>query len=517
MYPQLPELFDPVAWWATVDGSRTAVVDPAHDARYSYAQLDGHATAWHVMLTQLGVAPGDRVAILAQNRYAFIPLFFACIRRGAVLVPLNWRLSAPELARVLADAQPTVCFGEDAHRALAEEAVQGTGLAAPRWIDLDRDLAALLRAAAGQATPVSPPRHYDDATMLLYTSGSTGVPKGVMLPHRQLLWNALATTIGWQLGSDDVGPVATPFFHTGGWHVFTTPLLSRGGTLVLMGAFDPSTFLETLDRHQITVSFGVPTQLDLVQRAADWGRPLPKLRGFISGGAPCPQRTKDAVRAAGYGFREGYGLTECGPNCFATNAATAFERDGSVGWPVPFLQMRLRRDDDGFARTDEVGELELRGPQLFSGYFRAPDKTAEVMTADGWLRTGDLASRDADGVFRIRGRRKEMYISGGENVFPGEVEAALLDCAGVREATVVGVPDARWGEVGCALVVAGESTTTADTLLLDARQRLAGYKVPKQVLFVDAIPKLGSGKIDRRRAAELALTLTAATRAEAAP
>jgi fatty-acyl-CoA synthase len=503
MYPHLPELFDPIAWWSTVEGGRTAVIDPAHGARYTYRDLDAHSAAWHVMLAQLEVAPGDRVAILAQNRYAFLPLFFACVRRGAVLVPLNWRLSAPELARVLGDAQPTVCFGDDAYRGLAEEAMRVADVAAPRWIDLDRDLASLLRAAAGSPIPASPPRHYDDATMLLYTSGSTGTPKGVVLPHRQLLWNAIATTTGWSLGPDDVGPIATPFFHTGGWHVFTTPLLYRGGALVMMGAFDPATYLDTIDRHGITVTFGVPTQLDLVQRAADWGRPLPTLRSFFSGGAPCPQRTKDAVRSAGYGFREGYGLTECGPNCFATNAVTALEEDGSVGWPIPFLQMRLRREDGALAQADEVGELELRGPQMFGGYFRAPDKTAEVLTPDGWLRTGDLASRSAAGVHRIRGRRKEMFISGGENVFPGEVEAALLDCRGVLEATVVGIPDARWGEVGCALVVGSAAAADATDILSEARQRLAGYKVPKQVLFVDSIPKLGSGKIDRRAAAAL--------------
>jgi fatty-acyl-CoA synthase len=173
--------------------------------------------------------------------------------------------------------------------------------------------------------------------------------------------------------------------------------------------------------------------------------------------------------------------------------------------------MRLRGDDGALAGPDEVGELELRGPQMFGGYFRAPDKTAEVMTPDGWLRTGDLASRDGEGVHRIRGRRKEMFISGGENVFPGEVEAALLDCRGVLEATVVGIPDARWGEVGCALIVPGAAEVDAAALLTDARQRLAGYKVPKQVVFVDAIPKLGSGKIDRRRAAELAASASAAS------
>lgn len=503
-YPQLPELFDPIAWWSVVDGTRTAIIDSATDRRHSYRDLDLDADRWHTVLARQGVQVGDRVGILAQNRYDFIPLFFGCIRLGAILVPLNWRLSGVELARVISDAAPSIVFGENASRALLEDAFAHLdGMPPPLVLDLDHDLPRLQRTAAGETAPTSPDRGHDDTTMLLYTSGSTGVPKGVMLPHRQLLWNAMATTVGWRLGADDIGPAATPFFHTGGWHVFTTTLLSRGGTIVLMGAFEPGTYLDVLERYGVTVTFGVPTQFAMMRDCAGWGRALPKLRWFFSGGAPCPQQIKDTVRAAGYGFREGYGLTECGPNCFATNDQTAFEKDGSTGWPVPFLQMRLRADDGSLAGIDDIGELELRGPQMFSGYFRAPQQTADVTTADGWLRTGDLASRDAEGVHRIRGRRKEMFISGGENVFPGEVEAALLDCPGVLEATVIGVPDARWGEVGCALIVRRDAVLDEGKLTSEARLRLAGYKVPKRVVFVDAIPRLGSGKIDRRAAAAL--------------
>jgi fatty-acyl-CoA synthase len=504
MYPQLPDLFDPIAWWSIVDGTRTAIIDSASGIRYSYRDVDRDADRWHRVLVRQGVTAGDRVGVLAQNRYDFVPLFFGCIRLGAILVPLNWRLSAVELGRVIADADPSLMLGESASRALLEEACAHLdGSAAPRVLDLDHEVPAMQRAAADDVAPVSPARGHDDTTMLLYTSGSTGVPKGVMLPHRQLLWNALATTIGWRLGADDIGPAATPFFHTGGWHVFTTTLLSRGGAIVLMGAFEPTEYLDAIDRFGVTVTFGVPTQFAMMRDCASWGRPLPKLRWFFSGGAPCPQGIKDMVRSAGYGFREGYGLTECGPNCFATNDRTALEKDGSTGWPIPFLQMRLRADDGSLAGDDEIGELELRGPQMFSGYFRAPEKTADVMTDDGWLRTGDLASRDAEGVHRIRGRRKEMFISGGENVFPGEVEAALLDCPGVLEATVIGVPDARWGEVGCALIVRRDVALDAGKVTSEARLRLAGYKVPKRIVFVDAIPRLGSGKIDRRATAAL--------------
>ena len=501
--PSMTTLFDPVVWWARVDGKRTALVVAANGHRHSYAQLHESAERWSALLAERGVAHGDRVAVLAQNRVEFIALLFGCIRRGAILVPLNWRLSAPELARVVANATPTLLIRESRFRALADAAVADAALDALQGIDFDHDVPELLRNADVRLAIASPLRRTEDPTMLLYTSGSTGVPKGVMITHRQLLWNAIATTTAWALGADDVGPAATPFFHTGGWNVFTTPLLFRGGTVLLTDGFDAARYLETLDRFGVTVTFGVPTQLAMLSEQPDWGRPLPSLRWFIAGGAPCPQRLKDAVRTAGYNFREGYGLTECGPNCFATNDHTAMAFDGSVGWPVPFLEMRLRGDDGAIVVDDMLGELELRGPQLFGGYFGAPKQSAEAMTDDGWFRTGDLAIRNVDGVYAIRGRRKEMYISGGENVFPGEVEAVLLECAGVAEVSVLGMTDTRWGEVCCAVIVRSDATLSDTMLLADARTRLASYKVPKRVHFVAALPRLGSGKVDRRALAEM--------------
>jgi fatty-acyl-CoA synthase len=227
------------------------------------------------------------------------------------------------------------------------------------------------------------------------------------------------------------------------------------------------------------------------------------LRFFISGGAPCPAALAGRVRAAGYRFREGYGLTECGPNCFVLSDGEAARKPGSVGRPAPFLEMRLETADGREAEPEEAGELLLRGPQLFAGYLRDPERTAEALTPDGWLRTGDLARRDADGVYTVCGRRKEMYISGGENVFPGEVEAALADCPGVAEVVVVGMADARWGEVGRAFVVRrADGDLDEAEVVAHARARLAGYKVPKAVVFLDEIPRLGSGKPDRRALAE---------------
>jgi fatty-acyl-CoA synthase len=278
-----------------------------------------------------------------------------------------------------------------------------------------------------------------------------------------------------------------------------------GGTVVLCPRFDADGFLDALAEERCTRAFAVPTQLVMLRDSRRWGVELPALRRFMAGGAPCPPALADAVRASGYGLREGYGLTECGPNCFAISDEEAARRPGRVGWPVPFLEMRLAADGGRDARPGEPGELLLRGPQLFGGYLHSPERTAEVMAPGGWLRTGDLAVRDADGAYAICGRRKEMFISGGENVFPGEVEAALADHPAVAEVVVVGVPDERWGELGCAFVVQRpESQTSGDDVARFARGRLAAYKVPRRVVFLAELPRLGSGKPDRRALAELA-------------
>jgi fatty-acyl-CoA synthase len=453
------------------------------------------------------VARGDRVAALCGNRQEMVALFGATLRVGAVLVPLNWRLAAPELARVLADASPSLVVGDARFRAAAEAAERLAGVEL-RWLCLDDDAPALLaRMPVGGAAHVR--AEPDAPTMLLYTSGSTGRPKGAILPHRQLFYNAVATTTAWELGASDVAPVSTPFFHTGGWHVFTMPLLHVGGTVVLFDQFEAGDFLAGLAEERCTVAFSVPTAIAMLTEHASWGRPLPALRYLISGGAPCPATIAGRVRAAGIAFRQGFGLTECGPNCFATSDEQAVARPGSVGWPVPFLEMRLDvRGRD--AAEGEPGELLLRGPQLFGGYWNDAARTAEVVDADGWLHTGDLACRDADGAYRICGREKDMYISGGENVFPGEVEAALTECEDVAEVVVIGVPDAKWGEVGRAFVVARAGREVREAVLVaHARDRLAGYKVPKSVIVLAELPRLGSGKVDRRALA--AMDVAAAT------
>ncbi|HEX2094555.1 MAG TPA: AMP-binding protein [Longimicrobiaceae bacterium] len=498
--PLFPAFPDPIRFWSRLHPERVALVDRPRGERLTYAELDRGSARWAARLRGMRIGRGALVAVLAGNRREVVEAFYACGRIGAALLPLNWRLSAAELAGILDDARPELLLGEERFRGLAKDAAARSPAAREvPWIDLD---ASDLPGSPGDPGPdaaVSP----EDPALVLYTSGSTGKPKGAVLPHRQILWNAVATCTAWELGPGDVAPVSTPFFHTGGWNVFATPLWHRGGTVVLFDAFEPDAFLEGVAEEGCTVALTVPTQLLMLAESRHWGRPLPALRFFVSGGAPCPASLAERTRAAGYRFREGYGLTECGPNCFALSDEEAVRKPGYVGRPVPFLEMRLETADGREAEPGEPGELLLRGPQLFAGYLRAPERTAEAKTPDGWLRTGDLAQRDAEGAYRICGRRKEMYISGGENVFPGEVEAALAECPGVAEVVVIGVADVKWGEVGRAYVVprAG-AALSEEEVIAHARARLARYKVPRSVVFLEGIPRLGSGKPDRRALAE---------------
>ncbi len=487
------EMSDPIHWWAMLTPGKTAIVDRVRGARWSYADLDDATRRWAVVFTDRGVGAGDRVAVISGNRPEVVSLFYACARIGAALVPLNWRLAPAELGRVLTDAKVALLVGESRFSAVHDVAVESLP-----WLDFDLDAPALLAGVAAGANCTLAHQNIERAAMVLYTSGSTGKPKGAVLSHRQILYNAIATTTGWQLDADDIAPISTPFFHTGGWHVFATPLWFRGGTIVMFDGFDPSTFLDGLAAEKCTVAFGVPTQLVILLESSGWGRPLPHLKWIACGGAPCPAQLAARVRASGYRLRLGFGMTEFGPNCFATSDDMALAKAASVGLPMPYAEMRLVDADGADVSDGKVGELYLRGPQLFSGYLHDAERSADALTADGWFRTGDLASKDSDGAFTIRGRQKDMFISGGENVFPGEIEAALADCAGVAEAVVVGVAHERWGEVGHAFVqLRSGATLDSETALAELRTRIAHYKVPKFLEIIAELPRIGSGKIDR--------------------
>jgi len=452
---------------------------------YSYAELDQRATRLAVHLSSLGVAKGDRVGILALNHIAHLDLLFAAPKLGFIHTPFNYRLPAAELAGLLAYIEPKLLFADTRHQALAQLA----GCVALPLAQYESRLAA---AEAPHREPVVRP---EDVHMILFTGGSTGLPKGAMLPYRQVLANCENTALGWGLREDDCSIVATPCFHAA-LNALGTPLLHLGARVALMQNFEPAEYLRLAQSADATLLFMVPSMYQMLAEYADFaGAELSRVRWAISGGAPCPPLVRERYARRGIRFKQGYGMTEAGVNCFAIEIEEAERHPDSVGRPLPNTEAAIRREDGAACGADEVGELYLRGPHLFLGYYQRPEENRAVLR-DGWLRTGDLARRDAADRYFICGRRKEMYISGGENVYPAEVEAVLSRIPGVAECAVIGVPDARWGETGlAALTLRARGGWTAESLRAELKNSLAGYKVPAYYLFLDELPKSAAGKI----------------------
>ncbi|MHB1134437.1 MAG: AMP-binding protein [Chloroflexota bacterium] len=482
---------------AALNAGKVAVVLPEAGPRVTYAELAEGAARVAGGLRGLGVRPGDRVAALALNGLPLLELLFACGRFGAILVPLNYRLAERELLWLAADAAPALLAYEDTFAAPARLLAAATGA---RLVALEEAASGALgydqlRAAEPAAAAPLP---LDTPWCILYTGGTTGRPKGAVLTHGSMLWNALNTVLSWGLRSDDVAPIFTPIFHTGGFNVFLLPLLLAGGTVVLPRRFDAEAALATLVAERATLLFLVPTMFQLLAETPGFAAAdLSAIRWAISGGAPCPERLYDVYRPKVRVFKQGYGLTEVGPNEFATPDDLAARKRGSVGRPTLFLRYRVVDAAGVDLPAGAVGELLLAGPTVCAGYWRNPEATAAAYDGE-WWRTGDLVRYDADGYFYIVDRKGDLIISGGENIYPAEVEEALYAHPAVAEAAVVGQPDPRWGEVvvGVVALHAGGAVGGAD-LTEHCRARLARYKVPKRFVFLESLPKSAAGKILR--------------------
>ena len=478
-------IIDLAAWRAAQSPDRPAL--RWRGEWLSYADLDRRAARLASRLHGEGVRRGDRVAILAHNHIAHLDLVLAAPKLGFIYTPLNFRLAAAEQRALVRAVEPKLLLHDRAHELKAE------ALGTPRL-----PLARYASWLAKRVEPVPAPElGPDDIHMILFTGGSTGAPKGAQLPYRQVLGNAADTAAAWGLTADDCAIQATPAFHAA-LNVLTTPLLHAGGRVDWMETFEPGDYLERVGSAGATVLFMVPAMFQaLAGHAAFAGADFSRVRYAITGGAPCPPPVREAFAARGVRFRTGFGMTECGVNCFTITDDEAGRHPDSIGRPLPGLQAVIRRPDGRRAAADEVGELTLSGAAVCAGYYRRPAETAEALR-DGWLWTGDLARQDRHGLFYICGRRKEMFISGGENVYPAEVEAALSQCGGVAECAVVGIPHARWGETGLAAVALRRGARrTAEELREELKTRLAGYKVPSEFMLMKALPKTGAGKVDK--------------------
>ena len=482
---------DSTASYARAMPQQLAVMDLASGRRWTYQALHAavdRLAAW--IVGEFGPASGERIATLSRNNAEMVILQLACIRAGTVFMPLNWRLAVGELQALVADGRPALLFGQPAFTPPAN---------APRVIDI-AEMTGL--GTDGAVPPACARRSFEDLATLLYTSGTSGQPKGVMLSERNNFWGNTNLIHGNAVNPGSTFLCDMPLFHTAGLMAATrTPLLAGGAVLISEG-FDPELTLARMTDPALRVThyFSVP------QMAATlWNRPefdpekLRKIVAWAIGGAPNPKAQSERFLSAGVRISEGFGMSETG-SAFAIppfDLAEMLRKAGSCGLPLMTQQTRIVDDEGRDVAIGQEGELLIAGPSVTSGYWEQPELSAKAFV-DGWFRTGDAARQDEEGYFYIVDRKKDMYISGGENVYPAEVEAALAELPEVGECAVVGVPDERWGEVGRAYVIAAPGRSISpEAVIAHCAARLAKFKVPKTAIVGQPIPRTASGKVQK--------------------
>lgn len=478
---------DMAARRADLSPEGTAFIDHETGTRWSFAAVDAAAARAGAALRGMGLAPGERVAILCHNSAAFFICLFACQKAGLILAPLNWRQPVAELGPVIDSVSCAAIVHDDSH---AETA---TALATPRALPC-ADLQALCTLPA--SAPALPPAMMDEDApwYLLFTSGTTGTPKAVIQTPRMALANAVNVAQAVGLTGTDRTVNFLPLFHTAGINLYTLPVFLWGGCSRVLPRFDPDTLLDLIAAGEITQFFAVPAiyqAFALHPRMAEVD--FTAVLSYACGGAALPEDLIRLFAERGAQIRNGFGMTETGPMGWLIDAGAALERIGSIGKPQMMTEARLDGVADGAPGT---GELLIRGASVTPGYFGNPEATAAAFDSDGWLHSGDVASRDAEGYYRIIDRIKDMFISGGENVYPAEVERVLITHPDILEAAVIGVPDARWGEVGAAFVIARPGASP-DLAALPGwcRERLAAYKIPRSFELVADFPRTAAGKV----------------------
>ena len=492
---------------ARLSPDTVALIDVSTRLHFTYGELNRRALQCARVWTDLcSLRAGDRVCILSENRVEYVDAFWAAGKSGIILVPLGTRSTAHELHQILADCGPRCLMYSARYEKLANELQQL--MAFEHFISLDAEdesPKAMSYATAIDRVhpdPFSTRLQPEDIFCLLYTSGTTGRPKGVMIPHRQIAWNAYNTVISWQLRQSDRVQVYTPMYHAGGLTVFMTPLFAIGGSIVLHDGFDAAEIVQAFGDYECTILFGVPTIFKMLLDSPGFASlDFSHLRWCASGGAPLPLQLLRAYQERGLIFRQGYGLTEVGVNCFAISDEDTPRKPGSIGKPMMFTEAKLVDHKGDQVATNEVGGLEagelcLRGPHVCRGYWDNPAATAQVLDAEGWFHTGDLARCDEDGFFYIAGRSKDMIISGGVNIYPAEIEKELLEHPAIAEVSVMGTSDEKWGEVPVAFVALKPGANIGDLELIEfLRPRINKIKLPRQVIFIEALPRNAYGKV----------------------
>jgi fatty-acyl-CoA synthase len=483
---------DPIATYALSSPNSLAIGDAETGIGWNYAALDAAINRVAAYLVnELGAASGKRVATLARNDVNMVILHFACIRAGAIFVPFNWRLAAAEIAVLQLDANPDLLFHDD-------------DFDVSSFTCKTHLLTELLDIVVN--APAKPPtnarRDFGLPSTLLYTSGTSGVPKGVMVSEENATWGNINFILGNDVGTDSVFLCDMPLFHTAGLYAATRVPLCAGGAVWISKGFDAAKTLSRIADPSLGIThyFSVPQMAQML-----WNQPgfdpamMRELKVYATGGAPNPPAQIERFARAGINMSEGFGMSETGSNFGmpVSDKAQLVAKAGSCGLPYIGIQTRIVDDEGVDVAHGQTGELWLRGPSITRGYWNKPAVTAAAFEGD-WFKTGDAARQDEDGFFYLVDRKKDMYISGGENVYPAEVEAAIAELADVAECAVIGVPDAKWGEVGKAFVIPklGITIEAAD-IIAHCNARLARFKVPVFVVITDVIPRTASGKVQK--------------------
>lgn len=481
--------------WAEYAPIKVAVSDAETGDSLTYRQLNNLSNYLAKRLQDEGIHPGDRIAVLSEFRMEYIVLLGAAMKLGFIIVPLNYRLSSREVCYMVNNCEPKMVISEEKFSALLDQ----VELKSKPSINLDmQDLFSELSKVQGEKEFSANDIKDDEPLFIIYTSGTTGFPKGAIYSYKMAFWNAINTQIRLDMTSRDHTIICMPPFHTGGWNVLLMPFLLQGGSFSLLRKFVASTVLNLLDNEEATLFMGVPTMLKMMADDESFNEVgLESVRYFIVGGEAMPLPLIELWESKGVPVRQGFGLTEAGPNIYSLHHDDAMRKIGSIGTPNFFVDVKLMKQDGIEAKEEEEGELWLNGPVVTPGYWNNEEATKEAFT-DGWFRTGDILVRDEEGYYYVKDRIKNMFISGGENVYPAEVEKFLQTHSAIHEVAVIGVQDDRWGEVGKAIVVGKSNTLSQDDIIDFCAGKLAKFKIPKHVQFVSEIPKTESGKIDRK-------------------
>ncbi|WP_461173338.1 long-chain fatty acid--CoA ligase [Arthrobacter sp. Z1-9] len=490
-------------------GTKAALI--SGDSELTYEEFAERATRLANALRDRGVAKGDRVAYLGENHPAFLETLFACGLLGAIFVPLNTRLAPPEIRYQLQDSDAVALVHARSLTVLARRGATNTHVrllstvndSAPPTSEAD-EVAGQLPSeefdelvSSGSLQFLDESVGLDDGAMILYTSGTTGRPKGALLTHGNLTWNCINVIVDFDFSSNDVALMISPMFHVASLSMGVLPTLLKGGTIILESRFDPNRVLALIEQYRVTTMSGVPTTYQLICEHPAWATAdLSSLNKLTCGGSAIPLRVLDAYEARGLQIGTGYGMTETAPGATVLPATRSRDKAGSCGLQHFFTDVRIADPLGEPVQQGTVGEIHIKGPNVIHGYWNRPDATEESYAPGKWFKSGDMGFQDQEGFYFVADRIKDMIISGGENIYPAEVEQAITELDAVGSVAVIGVPDDKWGEVPRAVIQLRDGAQlTEEQVKAHLDGRLARYKIPKSVVFVNEMPRTASGKI----------------------